>query len=121
MVRTIYPGINPYLDEKIRSKLVRFFENIGIGFEEDFGAEINRLEVKIIKDLKVVPGDSWNKIKQSLNLKFIGKIKIQGSLELLLKSGDYNPLKQQIHPLNHKSNDKHGKPTPIKNTLKKKL
>ena len=48
-------------------------------------------------------------------------MKIQGSLELLLKSGDYNPLLQQIHPLNHKSNDKHGKPSPINNTRKKRI
>ena len=42
-------------------------------------------------------------------------------MELLLKSGDYNPLLQQIHPLNHKSNDKHSKPAPIKNTRKKTI
>ena len=55
---------NPYLDEKIRSKLVRIiFFNIGIGFEGDVAAEINRLGVQIIEDLKVVPDDSQNKIK----------------------------------------------------------
>ena len=57
-----------------------FFENIGIGFEGDVAAEINRHGVQIIEDLKVVPDNSWNKIKQSLNLKFIVKIKIQESL-----------------------------------------
>ena len=67
----------------------------------------------------MVPDDSWNKIKQYLNLKFIGQMKIQGSLELPLESGDYNPLLQKIHTLNHRSNDKHGKPSPIKNTRKK--
>ena len=48
-------------------------------------------------------------------------MKIQGSLELLLKSGDYNPLLQQIQPLNHKSNDKHDNPAPIKNNRKKTI
>ena len=48
-------------------------------------------------------------------------MKIQGSLELILKPGDYNPLLQQIHPLNQKSNDKHGKSDAINNTRKKKL
>ena len=62
--------------------------------------------MQIIEDLKVVPDNSWNKIKQSLNLKFIRQTKIQGSLELLLTPGYYNPLLQQIRPLNHKSNDK---------------
>ena len=80
MIRTMDPksNSNPYLHEGIISKLVRiFFENIGISFEQDDAAEINRLGVQIIEDLKVVPDDSWNKIKQSLNLKFIGDIKIQ--------------------------------------------
>ena len=81
MIRTMDPGsnYNPYLDENIRSKLVSFFfENIGIGFEGDVAAEINCLGVQIIEDLKVVPDDSWNRIKPYLNLKFIGQMKIQG-------------------------------------------
>ena len=30
-------------------------------------------------------------------------------------------LRKQIYTLNHKSNDKHGKPVPIKNTCEKKV
>ena len=69
IIRTMDPGsnYNPYPGEKIRSKLVSFFlENIGIGFEGDLTAEINRLGVQIIEDPEVVPDDSWNKIKNNL-------------------------------------------------------
>ena len=40
-----------------------FFENIGIGFKGDVSTGINCPGVQIIVGLKVMPADSWNKIK----------------------------------------------------------
>ena len=54
------------LMKRLEVNLSDFFENIGIGFEGDVAAEINCLGVQFIEDMKVVPDDSWNKIKNNL-------------------------------------------------------
>ena len=86
------------MDENQRNKLLNyFFENIGIEFQGDTVTEMNTLGVQIVEDIKVVPEESWIKIKGFLKLKYIAQMRLQKSLELLKESGAYNPFLQQKH------------------------